>query len=130
MKIDHIAIYTGDLERMRQFYTIYFQAESNQGYHNERTGLRTYFLTFEDGARLELMTRPELLRKDHTGSTAYHIGYTHLAFHVGSRELVNSLTERLEQDGYAVVSRPRVTGDGYYESGILDPDGNYIEITE
>ncbi len=129
MRIEHIAIYTEELERMRQFYITYFKAMSNEGYRNEKTGFRSYFLTFEDGARLELMTRPELLRKDAPG-TGYIAGYSHLAFSLGSRDLVNSLTDRLEQDGYSVVSRPRVTGDGYYESGILDPDGNYIEITE
>ena len=129
MRIEHIAIYTEELERMRQFYITYFKAMSNEGYRNEKTGFRSYFLTFEDGARLELMTRPELLRKDSPG-TGYIAGYSHLAFSLGSRDLVNSLTDRLEQDGYSVVSRPRVTGDGYYESGILDPDGNYIEITE
>ncbi len=129
MRIEHIAIYTGDLERMRQFYITYFKAISNGGYHNEKNGFRSYFLTFEDGARLELMTRPKLLSKEAPdfGNIA---GYSHLAFSLGSRDLVNSLTDRLEQDGYPVVSRPRVTGDGYYESGILDPDGNYIEITE
>ncbi len=130
MRIDHIAIYTEDLERLKQFYLTYFHAVSNRGYHNERTGLRTYFLTFEDGTRLELMTRPGMMIVDAPQASAYLTGYTHLAFSVGSRELVNSLTDRLERDGYPVVSRPRVTGDGYYESGILDPDGNYIELTE
>lgn len=129
MRIDHIAIYTEDLERLRHFYITYFHGVSNQGYHNEKTGLRTYFLTFESGARLELMTRPRLMPKDHKAASDYLTGYTHLAFSVGSRDEVDSLTDRLERDGYTVVSRPRVTGDGYYESGILDPDGNYIEIT-
>lgn len=130
MKIEHIAIYTKDLERMKQFYITYFQGVSNQGYHNEKTGLCTYFVSFEGGARLELMTRPELYQKEIPNSSGYITGYTHLAFSVGSRDAVDLLTDRLEQDGYPVVSRPRVTGDGYYESGVLDPDGNYIEITE
>ena len=130
MRIEHMAIYTRDLERLRQFYITYFQGVSNQGYHNEKTGLRTYFVTFEGGARLELMTRPELYQKEDANSTGYVTGYTHLAFRVGSRETVDLLTDQLRQDGYMVVSRPRITGDGYYESGILDPDGNYIEITE
>lgn len=130
MRIEHIAIYTWDLERMRQFYITYFQGVSNQGYHNEKTGLRTYFVSFTDGARLELMTRPELYQKEAPSSSGYVTGYTHLALSVGTREAVDLLTTRLEQDGYPVVSKPRVTGDGYYESGVLDPDGNYIEITE
>lgn len=125
MKIDHVALYTNDLEGMKAFYMKYFGAVSNDGYHNPKTGLRTYFLSFQDGSRLEIMTRPNL--ELHTAAP-YQTGYTHLAFSVGSPELVDSLTATLEQDGCRVVSRPRTTGDGYYESCILDPDGNQIEI--
>jgi lactoylglutathione lyase len=125
MKIDHIALYTKDLERMKDFYMKYFNVSSNDGYHNKVTGLRTYFLTFEDHTRLELMTRPEL---DELSPSPYQTGYIHLAFSVGSRQLVDSITNTLEQDGYQIFSKPRVTGDGYYESCILDPDGNLIEL--
>lgn len=128
MRIEHIALYTKDLERMRQFYMTYFQAASNSQYQNEKTGLKTYFLTFKDHTRLELVTRPEVLGK--APAPDYTPGYTHLAFSVGSRENVEQLTAALEKDGFTVTSRPRTTGDGYYESVILDPDGNYIELTE
>lgn len=127
MKINHIALYTKDLERMRAFYIKYFNASSNQGYHNPTTGLRTYFLSFEDQTRLELMTRPSL--EQHTASPL-ETGYIHLAFSTGSREKVDSLTAALEHDGYTVYGRPRTTGDGYYESCVIDPDGNLVEIVE
>ena len=123
--INHIALYTYDLEQMKKFYMNYFGATSNDGYHNPITGLRTYFLSFQDGTRLEIMTRPNL--EMHT-STPFQTGYIHLAFSVGSPEKVNTVTATLEQDGYTVVSMPRTTGDGYYESCVLDPDGNQIEI--
>lgn len=125
MRIDHVALYTNNLEHMREFYIRYFGAISNDGYHNPKTGLRTYFLSFGNGTRLEIMTRPDL--ELHTG-TLFQTGYIHLAFSVGSTELVDSMTATLEQNGYTVVSKPRTTGDGYYESCVLDPDGNQIEI--
>ncbi|MFA9380136.1 MAG: VOC family protein [Acetanaerobacterium sp.] len=127
MRIDHIAVYTDDLPQLKRFYERYFGAAANDGYHNPRTGLQTYFLTFEDGARLEIMTRPGLAPKPATTPCA---GYTHIAFSVGTREAVDDLTARLRQDGYCVASEPRVTGDGYYESVVLDPECNLIEITE
>lgn len=127
MKINHIALYTDDLERMKQFYITYFGAKSNQGYHNKNTGLRTYFLSFDDDTGLELMTRPNL---EQQGDSQVHLGYIHLAFSVGSKENVDSLTTSLEKDGFTVLSKPRTTGDGYYESCVLDPDGNQIEIVE
>ncbi len=130
MRIEHIALYTEDLERMRRFYMDFFNAGCNQGYHNKMTGLRTYFLTFEDSTRLEIMTRPEMPERRDQSSRDGIPGYAHLAFSVGSRDKVDSLTKALEQAGCLVASRPRITGDGYYESGILDPDGNYIELTE
>ncbi len=127
MKINHLAIYTNDLERMRDFYLEYFNASSNQGYHNPNTGLRTYFLSFEDRTRLEIMNRPNL---DQITPTPLQTGYIHLAFSAGSKEEVDRLTASLEEDGYMVASKPRTTGDGYYESCVLDPDGNQIEIVE
>jgi lactoylglutathione lyase len=127
MKINHIALYTNDLERMKDFYETYFQAKSNQGYHNKTTGLRTYFLSFDNDTRLELMTRPNL---EQTRLSLQHTGYIHLAFSAGTKEKVDLLTSTLEKDGYLVISKPRTTGDGYYESCVLDPDGNQIEIVE
>jgi lactoylglutathione lyase len=127
MQINHIALYTNELERMKTFYMTYFNASTNQGYHNQNTGLRTYFLTFENNTRLELMTRPNL---EELVSTPFQTGYIHLAFSAGSKENVDSLTSTLEKDGYTVLSKPRTTGDGYYESCVLDPDGNQIEIVE
>ena len=126
MKIEHTAMYVIDLERSRRFFTDYFGAVSNDGYYNKKTGFRSYFLTFDEGARLEIMQRPDV-SADSQAST--HTGYSHIAFSVGCREKVDSLTERLSSDGYRVVSGPRTTGDGYYESCIEDSEGNLIEIT-
>lgn len=127
MKIDHLALYTNDLERMKLFYVTYFNAKSNQGYHNKNTELKTYFLSFEDNTRLEIMSRSNL---ESQTDSPLHIGYIHIAFSVGSKENVDKLTFRLEKDGFKVLSQPRTTGDGYYESCVLDPDGNQIEIVE
>ncbi|MBP1559777.1 MAG: VOC family protein [Oscillospiraceae bacterium] len=126
MKIEHIAVYYNDLERARDFFAEYFGARSGALYHNPKTGFRSYFLTFESGARLEIMSRPDTAEGD---KTRISTGYAHIAFSTGSRENVNALTERLRKDGYAVTSEPRTTGDGYYESCIADFEGNIIEIT-
>lgn len=127
MKISHIALYTSDLERERKFYETYFSAQAGQKYRNPKTGLETYFLSFADGARLELMTRPRLKAAEREEASA---GWAHLAFSAGSRAEVDRLTARLAQDVVPVLSAPRTTGDGYYESCVADPDGNRIEITE
>ncbi|MGO2890593.1 VOC family protein [Enterococcus devriesei] len=126
MKIEHVAMYVKDLESAKTFFETYFEATSNDQYHNPKTGLRTYFLSFSDGARLELMTRPEMIEKE---TAAFLTGYTHLAFSLGSKEAVDTLTAHLAADGYQVLSGPRTTGDGYYESCILGPEENQIEIT-
>lgn len=126
MKIEHIAMYVRNLEASRDFYVKWFGACANDGYHNPRTGLRTYFLTFEDGARLELMNRPGLSDGSAAGSC---FGLAHIAFCLGSEQRVDSLTEELKKAGYTVVSGPRRTGDGYYESCICDNDGNLVELT-
>ncbi len=126
MKIEHIALYVNDLEETRKFFIKYLGAASNDGYHNPRTNFRSYFLSFEEGARLEIMNKPELsdLPKD-----LARTGYIHIAFSVGSKEKVDSLTAVLKADGYEVVSGPRTTGDGYYESCIVAVENNQIEIT-
>ena len=128
MRIDHAALFCRDLERMRQFFIDYFDARSNEQYHNPRTGLRTYILSFTEGStRLELMQRPDVQDADPSQRA---IGYVHLSFAVGSRKSVDMLTHRLVADGYTVTSGPRTTGDGYYESCILGPEGIQIEVTE
>lgn len=126
MKIEHIAMYVNDLDMAKNFFIKYFNAKSNNGYHNKTTGFRSYFLTFKDGARLEIMNRPDMYDMEKTEART---GYIHLAFSVGSREKVDELTALLKKDGYTVISGPRTTGDGYYESCILDFEGNQIEIT-
>lgn len=126
MKIEHAALWTNDLERMKVFFEKYFAARANNRYQNLRTGFESYFLTFEGGARLEIMRIPDLAGADAAGR---RVGLAHLAFSVGSKEQVDQLTERLKADGYEVVSAVRTTGDGYYESVIRDPDGNLLEIT-
>ena len=136
MRIDHVAINVRDLERTRDFFVKYFGATANEGYHNPRTGLRSYFLTFEDGARLEMMNWPqmptdsfELTDSGQLQERHHALGYTHISMSVGSREAVDELTARLTADGYRHVSGPRTTGDGNYESCILLDDGEELELT-
>ncbi len=127
MRIDHIALFCKDLEQMREFFIEHFGAVSNEQYHNPRTGLRTYILTFPDGgARLELMQRPDTVDTD---PSKPNIGFVHVSFAVGSKEAVDAKTIALRDAGYQVMSGPRITGDGYYESCILGPEGVQIEIT-
>lgn len=126
MKIEHIALYVEDLEETKNFFIKYLGAKANNGYHNPRTNFRSYFLSFKDGARLEIMQRPEMVNLP---KEAARTGYAHIAFSVGSREKVDALTAELKADGYDVVSGPRITGDGYYESCIVAMEGNQIEIT-
>ena len=126
MKIEHIAMYVHDLEAAKDFFIKYFGARVNDGYHNKTTDFKSYFLTFEGGARLEIMNKPDM--KDFEKDTA-RTGYIHIAFSVGSMEKVDSLTEELKAEGYDVLSGPRTTGDGYYESCIIGIEGNQIEIT-
>ena len=126
MRIEHIAMYVNDLDGAKAFFIKYFGAVSNEGYHNRTTDFRSYFLRFADGARLEIMTRPEM--EDSEKSPA-RTGYAHIAFSLGSKEAVNALTEKLKRDGYEILSGPRTTGDGYYESCIVGIEGNQIEIT-
>ncbi len=126
MKIEHIAMYVNDLEAAKQFFEIYFDASVNDGYHNKKNDFRSYFLSFDDGARLEIMNRPEM---EDAEKTIQRTGYIHIAFSLGSKERVDSLTARLKADGYEVVSGPRMTGDGCYESCIVAVEGNQVEIT-
>lgn len=127
MRLDHAALWTPDLERLRAFYERYFAAEAGPIYHSRtRPGFVSYFLTFPDGGgRLELMTLPELA----AAPDAPARGYAHLAVAVGSRAAVDALTERMRGDGVRILGAPRLTGDGYYEAVVEDPDGNAVEIT-
>ena len=126
MRIEHAAMYVKDLEKAKEFFIKYFGAVPNEGYHNKNTDFRSYFLSFDEGARLEIMTRPSM---DDAKKTPARTGLIHLAFGVGSEEKVDELTARLKADGYEVLSGPRTTGDGYYESCVVGIEGNLIEIT-
>jgi len=128
MKIEHIAIWCQDLEAMRQFYEAYLGARPNQKYVNEAKGFSSYFLSFDSGARIELMHRPSIPERGNEPSQQF-TGLIHLAFSVGSEARVEALTSALERAGYEVLDGPRRTGDGYYESLVLDPENNRIEIT-
>ena len=125
-KVTHIGIYTMDLERLKEFYIKYFDAEANEKYVNSK-GFSSYFLTFDSDVRVEIMGNINL---EYHPFKDLESGMNHLAFSVGTKEKVIALTKQLEEDGYTVVSQPRTTGDGYYESKVSDPDGNSIEITE
>ena len=126
MRIEHIAMYVKDLEGTREFFIKYFNATSNDGYHNKTTNFRSYFLTFDDGARLEIMNKPGMVEDERALNQT---GYIHIAFSLGSKEALNNLTKQLKTDGYSVISGPRTTGDGYYESCIIGIEGNQIELT-
>ena len=129
MKIEHIAIWAKNLEGLKLFYEKYFNAQSSAKYTNAKKHFQSYFLTFSSSARLELMQRPDIQEKGKQPSEQQFFGYAHLAMSVGSETEVNALSKRLVDDGYRLLDGPRRTGDGYYESTVLDPDGNRIEIT-
>ncbi len=126
MKIEHIAMYVNELEAARDFFVKYLGGVSNGGYHNETTGFRSFFVSFDDGARLEIMNKPSV---EDIAKPVDRTGYVHIAFSVGSMAEVDRLTRRLREDGFEVLSGPRTTGDGYYESCIVGFEGNQIEIT-
>ena len=126
MKIEHIAMYVKDLDGAKNFFVKYFGAEAGEIYRNEKTGFSSYFLCFENGARLEIMNSPAL---EESEKSPHRSGYAHVAFSIESKEAVDELTEKLKQDGFEVISGPRTTGDGYYESAIIGFEGNTLEIT-
>lgn len=139
MKIEHVALYVSDLEQAREFFTKYFNAQANKLYHNPKTGFQSYFLSFTDGARLEIMTRPELqapqdLPTDATKlsedtSSQFKLGFAHLAFALGAKDAVLELTQELTKNGCELTSGPRTTGDGYFESALKCPFGVLLELT-
>lgn len=128
MKIEHIAIWAQDLERMRNFYLTYFNANSNDKYVNSTKGFSSYFLNFDSGARIELMKMDSIPALEADVYQQF-IGLTHIAFNVGSEANVDAMTEAFINDGFEVLDGPRRTGDGYYESVVLDPEGNRLELT-
>lgn len=126
MKIEHIAIWVKDLEKMKDFYLHFFDMKSNEKYYNPKKNFSSYFLSFNDGARIELMHNPDISEFIEKSK----LGLAHFAISVGSKEKVDLITENIHENGYQIIGEPRTTGDGYYESIIADPEGNLIEITE
>lgn len=126
MRIEHVAVYVSDLDKTREFFESFFEGTSGERYHNRNTGFMSYFLSFQNGSRLEIMTRPDRYTEDRNEN---RLGFVHLAFSVGSRDKVDALTLKLKEAGFETVSGPRTTGDGYYESCIQGPDAIQIEIT-
>jgi lactoylglutathione lyase len=125
VRLEHVAVWVRDLEKMRAFYVSRLGGRAGQRYVNPRTGFSSYFVSFGDAARLELMSADDLRPG---GADERVAGYAHIALSVGSREAVDSLVAALESHGVAIAGRPRTTGDGYYEAVVLDPEGNRIEI--
>jgi lactoylglutathione lyase len=128
MKIEHIALWAKDIEVLKTFYEKYFNAKSNNKYSNPCNKFSSYFLSFASGARLEIMQMPAISEAKNKQNDQF-LGYAHLAISVGSEDKVNGLTSELLDHGYKVLDGPRRTGDGYYESVVLDPESNRIEIT-
>lgn len=128
MRIDHIALWTNDIERLRLFYEKYFNAKAGSKYSNHDKQFESYFLSFTDGSRLEIMHQPNLAGNSGIVENGY-VGIAHFAISAGSKDNVDKLTEQLRTDGYRIIGNPRTTGDGFYESVIADPDHNLIEIT-
>lgn len=126
MKIEHIAIWVKDIEKMKGFYLHFFDMKSNEKYENPKRNFSSYFLSFKDGARIELMHNPDISEFIEKSK----LGLTHFAISVGNKEKVDSITENMRENGYQIIGEPRTTGDGYYEGIIADPEGNLIEITE
>ncbi len=126
MRIDHVAIWADDIDKLRDFYMKYFNMHCGSKYTNEKKEFTSYFLSFDgETARIEIMNIPEM---DSTHNREKTVGLTHLAISVGSKERVDELTEMLRSDGYTILGEPRTTGDGYYESIVADPEGNRVEI--
>jgi lactoylglutathione lyase len=128
MQIEHLALWVQDLEAMKDFYLNYFDVVSGPKYTNDAKRFTSYFINFGEGrTRLELMTHPNI--QPYEGKRGYGMGLAHFAISVGGKDKVDALTERLRKDNFTIFSEPRTTGDGYYESVVLDPEGNYVEIS-
>jgi lactoylglutathione lyase len=126
IRVEHVAVWVHELERMREFYVERLGGQSSARYHNSRTGFTSYFISFGEGCRIELMQWPELSAKPE-GRVG---GYAHLALSLGGRQAVDDQVDALRQARVRIQSDPRTTGDGYYEAVILDPEGNQIELAE
>lgn len=124
--LNHIGLFVKDIESSRSFFEHYFGAKSGEMYHNPHKSFTSYMLHFGDGAKIEIMSKPALSESDDRSS---RLGYAHLSISVGSKNEVDAITRRLVEDGYTHVDGPRTTGDGFYESAVLDSEGNTIEIT-
>lgn len=124
MQLTHLALWTNEPERARDFYVKYFNGKSNEKYVNTKKGFCSYFVNFEGGASLEIMQRNDITEVE----VGVYIGLAHFAFSVGSKAKVEEMTELFRGDGYPIISEPRTTGDGFYEASLLDPDGNIVEI--
>ena len=129
MFIEHIAIWAKDLEGLKDYYVKYFNAKASEKYINQKTSFQSYFLSFESGARLELMTRPDIPNNLNDTIIRQHAGIIHLAFGVSAIEEVDAKAKELQNDGYKILRGPRKTGDGYYEFETLDPENNRLEVT-
>lgn len=127
VKIDHIAIWTKDIENLKRFYQKYFKCTSNKKYINKQKKFKSYFLLFSNKVRLELMQMPDI-PGNKNNSIKQYLGIIHIALNVNGRDNVDKITKKLKNDGFKIISEPRLTGDGYYESCFLDPDRNRIEI--
>jgi lactoylglutathione lyase len=128
MKIEHVAIWANDIDKVCEFYRKYFGGAVQPLYHNPAKQFTSRFVTFESGTRLEVMHRPDIPPTFHVEHSE-HLGFAHLCFSVGSKEDVDQLTQKMSNDGILVVGQPRTTGDGYYESVVLDPEGNRVEVS-
>jgi lactoylglutathione lyase len=129
MTLEHVAIWTNQLETLKEYYVKYFQGKPNDKYTNDSKGFHSYFLSFASGARLELMSMPLIPANQNDTIQKQHLGIIHLAFGVDSIQEVEDKAKQLQADGFPILSGPRKTGDGYYEFETLDPDNNRIEVT-
>jgi lactoylglutathione lyase len=129
MTLEHVAIWTNRLEELKKYYETFFGAKSNQKYTNPQKQFESYFLTFESGARLEIMKMPNIPDNQNDTVKKQHLGIIHLAFGVDTMQEVDEKAETLKKAGFPILSGPRKTGDGYYEFETLDPDQNRLEVT-
>jgi lactoylglutathione lyase len=129
MTLEHAAIWTNNLEKLKDYYIKYFDAKSNDKYFNLNRNFQSYFLSFQSGGRLELMSGLNIPANSNDTIQKQHLGIIHLAFGVDTMNEVNEKAKQLQDDGYKILSGPRKTGDGYYEFETLDPDNNRLEVT-
>lgn len=129
MRIGHVAICTENIEVLKDYYIKYFDGTSNKKYHNPSKNFESYFISFESGTQLELMSMPDTIKNPNGNLDVRHLGLTHLAFEVENKEHVDEKCDQIRNARYSILDGPRITGDGYYEFTTLDPDGNRIEVT-